>query len=164
MPPFFRFFGHPKNHQKIDPSKNRLFWHFWGVLAILRPFFDDFGSILGSPGGHFSTFLAGEIFSRFFHRFLEKNQKLKKRKSSFRIVKYSVSWGSPCWKKCEGDLKKTSFFSSIFHPKSTKNRSKNRGKRRSQQKSMKKRSLGRLFGEKVDFWWFLGSQGGPKNG
>jgi hypothetical protein len=60
-------------------------------------------------------------------------------------------------------LKKTSFFSLIFHPKSTKNQSKNRGKRHSHQKSMKKRSLGRLFGEKVDFWWFLGSQGGPKN-
>jgi hypothetical protein len=90
--PLFQFFGHPKNHQKIDPSKNQLFWHFSGFLAILQPFFQDFGCILGSPGGHFSTFLAGEIFSRFFHQFFEKkNQKLKKRKSSFRIVKYSVS-------------------------------------------------------------------------
>ena len=28
---------------------------------------------------------------------------------------------------------------------------------------MKKRSLGRLFWETIDFWRFLGSQGGPKN-
>ena len=83
--------GLAANHQKIDPSKNQLFWHFWGFLAILRPFFQDFGSILGSPGGHFSTFLADEFFSHFFHQFFEKNQKLKKRKSSFRIVKYNVS-------------------------------------------------------------------------
>ena len=98
----------------------------------------------------------------FFHRFFGKNLKLKKQKSSFRIVNYSVSWGSPCWKKCKGGLKKTVFFSLIFHPKSTTNQLKNRGKRYSQQKSMKKRSLGRLFWENVDFWWFLASQGGPK--
>ena len=53
--------------------------------------------------------------------------------------------------KMRGALKKTSFFSLIFHPKSTKDQPKNREKRHSQQKSMKTRSPGRLFLENVDF-------------
>ena len=62
------------------------------------------------------------------------------------------------WKSCSR-LGGSTIFKVQTLPKSTWNREK----RHSQQKSMKKRSLGRLFGEKVDFWWFLGSQGGPQN-
>ena len=92
-----------------------------------------------------------------------KIRKCKKWKSGFRYVKYVLSWGLPSRKKGEKALKKPTEKTSIFHPKSIKNQSKNRGKRHSQQKSMKKRSLRRLFWEKIDFWWFLGSQGVPKN-
>ena len=65
--------------------------------------------------------------------------------------------------KMRGGLEKNKFFFIDFHPKSTKHQAKNGGKRHSQQKSMKQRSLGRLFWEKVDFWSFLASPGGPKN-
>ena len=114
---FFNFFGHPKNHQKIDPSKNRLFGHFWGYLAFFPPILDHFG--------------------------IPRREKVK-------IV--------ILWKSCSR-LGGSTIFKVQTLPKSTWNREK----RHSQQKSIKKRSLGRLFGEKIGFWWFLGSQGGPKN-
>ena len=48
----------------------------------------------------------------------------KKWKSSFRIIKYSVSWGSQCWKKQAPMRKNTSFFSSLLHRFFVKNRRK----------------------------------------
>jgi len=85
MPPFFDFLVIQKIIKKSTPQKINFFWHFEGFLAILRPFFQDFGCILGSPGGHFSTFLAGEIFGRFFHRFFrkKKNKNSKNEKVAF---------------------------------------------------------------------------------
>ena len=153
--------------QKIIKKSTSQKINFFGIFWHFQRFFDRFFTILGLFWGPreviFRFFWQVNFSVVFFSIFLKKKQKLKKRRSSFHIVKYSVSWGSPCWKNCEEGLKKTSFFSSIFHPKSTENQSKNRGKRHSQQKSMKKRFLGRLFWEKVDFCWFLGSQGVPKN-
>ena len=163
MPPFFDFLAIQKIIKKSTPQKINFFGIFRDFWRFCDNFFRILGVLWGPPEVIFRLFWQVKFSVVFFINFLKKNQKLKKRKSSFRIVKYSVSWGSPCWKNCEEGLKKTSFFSLIFHPKSTKNQSKNRGKRHSQQKSMKTRSLGRLFWENVDFCWFLGSQGVPKN-
>ena len=73
----------------------------------------------GSPGTSSKWFWTGkrrlDFRARFWSFFSEKMKKHKKRKSSFRIVKYSVSWGSPCWKKQATMRKNASFFSLIFH-------------------------------------------------
>ena len=55
-----------------------------------------------------------EFWSHFFDVFLDKMQKPKKWKSSFRIVKYSVSWGSPCSKKRATLRKMHRFFHRFF--------------------------------------------------
>ena len=112
MPPFFDFLV----IQKIDPSKNQLFWHFSEFLAILRPFCQDFGCILGSPGGHFSTFLIGEISSHVFIVlfFESKNEKSEKWVSTCKI-RYIVRVAM--LEKCENCLEKSSNFLLIFSPK-----------------------------------------------
>ena len=71
----------------------------------------------------------GTVFSRrFFVIFVRKKKKREIWKSSFRIIKYGVSWGSPCWKKQATMRKKRIVFfidfSSIFHDKSMNNRAK----------------------------------------
>ena len=77
MPPFFQFFGHPKNHQKINPSKNYFFEQCLKHLATFRLIFNDDWSKLGPPGKFFD-FLAARIFSRCFHQIVKKNIKTKK--------------------------------------------------------------------------------------
>ena len=159
----FSIFWPPKKSSKIRPLKKSTFLAFLAIFGDFATIFSGFWVYFGIPRGSFFDFFDRWNFQSFFHCFFQKNQKTKKVKSGFRPIKYDTSWGSPCWKKCEGGFKKTSFFLLSFHPKSTENQSKNRGKRHSLQKSMKKRSLGRLFWEKVDFWWCLASPGGPKN-
>ena len=95
-----------KKHSKIQvaliPSKKTKKW-FRGMR---------FGSQNGSPGTTFGWFLREkrglDFGTRFSTFFLEKTQKREKWKSSFRIVKYSVSWGSPCWKK-QATMRKNDF-------------------------------------------------------
>ena len=63
----------PKKLSKTDPSKNYFFRQFSGFPSFLFPILIDFGSILGLPGRCFSTFSAGQISNRSFHRFLKKD-------------------------------------------------------------------------------------------
>ena len=142
----------------MDPSKNYFFGPFWRFSGCPNSIFINFGSILGPSWAIFRWIFWVHFCTQLLIVFSTKNQKLKKRKSSFRIVKYSVSWGSPVWKKHARLWKNTSVFSSIFHEKSTKNPSKNREKRHLPQKSIKKRSLEHPFSQKVDFWSISGFQ------
>ena len=146
----------------MDSSKN----YFFGYFGDFQDFPMRFLSILGPfwvpVGSCFWWFFWVQFCTQFLTIFPQKYQKLKKRKSSFRIVKYSVSWGSPVWKKHARMWKNTSVFSLFFHEKSTKNQSKNREKRHLPQKSTKKRSLEHPFSPKVDFWSIFGSQMGLK--
>ena len=109
-------------------SKIDFFATFFGFLTSPTLIRDRFGSQNGSPGLTFGWFLREkcglDYGARFSTIFLEKTQKREKWKSSFRIVTYSVSWGSPCWKIQATMRKNTSFFSLIFHRFLEKNRRK----------------------------------------
>ena len=153
---------HPKNEQKTIQSKNYFFSAFWRFSGFFIQFLINFGSQKGSRECPFSSFFHTTVWDRFFVSFSRKSQKRQKLKTSFRIVNYSVLWGSPCRKKhamCwETALEKALIFSS----KSYQNRCKNREKRRSRPNSSKKCSLARLFGEKINFGSIFGSPQGPK--
>ena len=91
-------------------------------------------------------------------------------RSSFRIAKYSVSWGSPCSKKRATRWKNASFFSSIFHRFFVKNRRKIAQKAWTtalRTKIEKNPGSERLFLAKnrflVDFWEFSGSPGASRD-
>ena len=104
--------------------------------------------------------MAVEFWSYFFDVFLENMHKHEKWKSSFRIVKYSVSWGSPCSKKQATLRKNASFFfidfSSIFRETSMKNRAK-RVQIGLAHKNRQKSTLGPpFFSKKSIFGRFLG--------
>ena len=76
-----KFFGHPKNHQKIDPSKNIFLGRFSRFSTFFRLIMSHFGIIWGPPGHHFSMFFGDTSFVLFFgHRFTnsKKNEKSKK--------------------------------------------------------------------------------------
>ena len=88
----------------------------------------------------------GTVFSRrFFAIFVGKKKKREIWKSSFRIVKTTLSQGSPRSKKHAMRREKTFEKTSIFRLKSHENRWKNREKRHAPQKSSKNCSRACLF-------------------
>ena len=76
---------------------------------------DHFGSLLGSFCELFSVTYCFMFFGYFSTK---KNKKNKKWKSGFGYVNYSVSWGSPGWKKIRKLWKFTTKKTSIFDWKS----------------------------------------------
>ena len=102
--------------------------------------------------------------------FRNKTQEHQKWRSSFHIVKYSVSWGSPCSKKRATLWKHVSFFSLIFHRFFVKKTEKNVQKGWTtalRAKSEENSRLERPFLAKkrfgVDFWGPSGSPGGSRD-
>ena len=75
---FFRFFDHPKNHQKINPSKIFFFSIFEPFWEALCPDFVDFGVQKGVLGGQFSTLFFICFFTLILDHFLQKKQQNKK--------------------------------------------------------------------------------------
>ena len=135
-------------------------------LGAFLAFRHRFSSILG-PKMDAQTIIFwscfGTVFShRFLMIFVVKMKKHEKWKSSFRIVKTTLSWGSPSAKKHAMRRETTLEKTSIFRLKSKENRRKNREKRHAPQKSSKNCSRARLFYQKIDFWSILGSQLGLK--
>ena len=124
---FFRpgsdFFGHPKDHQKPTSQKTYFCRLFLSHLAKISKNTSKSTVILGPPWGHFSMFFQNSIFSCFLTIFRWKNKQMKKWKSRFRYVNYSVSLGSPGWQKRENlqkiTLNKKWFFSWQIDPKSS---------------------------------------------
>ena len=158
----FRPFSGSKIQKTIPQKIDFLctFCDFMYFLANCWPFWVDFGTSMASFFDDFriSNF---DIISWTF--FWEKMQKLKNWKHSSGPVNYSVSWRSRDLKIYPQLWKSASFFHSFFHEKTSQNRVKNRMKRWVHYKSMKTRSLGPLFGPRVDFGLFWGSQRGPQN-
>ena len=75
---FFQFFGHPKNHQKINPSKNYFFEQCLKHLATFRLIFNDDWSNLGPPGNFFDFFWQLEFSVVFSIKFSRKILEQKK--------------------------------------------------------------------------------------
>ena len=120
---FTNFFGHPKNHQKIDPSKNlfgRIFWCLFVFYFLFIP-------ILGSPGGP-----QGVIFEYFFARlfltgilsiFSKKKQEIEKVKKFIWICKLRCFVKVAMLKKTREDQQKNNRTNVVFlAQKSRKNR------------------------------------------
>ena len=89
---------------------NRDFWS-------LRRYFGIIWGPKTEPRDNFLVFFERKnvawIWESFFRRFFrKKNENSKKWKSSFRIVKYDVSWGSPCSKNQAMMWRNTSNFPS----------------------------------------------------
>ena len=100
------FFGHPKNHQKINPSKIiffRFLSHF-GKPSV--PILSIWGSKKGSWAVNVQLFFSYVFLHWFLIIFCKKKQKNKKWKSRFRLEKTILSWRSPCPKKSKDDWKK----------------------------------------------------------
>ena len=64
-----KFFGHPKNHQKINPSKKIFLGPCLRFSRFFRLILSHFGSIPGPPGPHFSMFFLLTSFAQFFRLF-----------------------------------------------------------------------------------------------
>ena len=108
------FFGHPKNNKKTTRQKTTFVWQFLWFSDFSTSRFIDFGAILAPCWAISWMIFLGPILHSIFRILLRKKLKLKKRKCSFRIVKYIVSWGSPCWKNARGAWKKQVFFHRFF--------------------------------------------------
>ena len=139
---------------------------FFRNLSAFRASRRRFSSILG-PKMDARTIIFWWFFETvFLHRFLVifvvKKKKHEKWKSSFRIVKTTLSWGSPRSRNNAMRRETTFEKTSIFKLKSKENRWKNREQRHAPQKSSKNCSRARLFYQKIDFWSILGSRPAPK--
>ena len=70
-----KFFGHPKNHQKIDSSKNMFLDRFSIFSRFVRLILSHFGTIWGPPGHQFSMFFGDTSFALFFGYFFTNSKK-----------------------------------------------------------------------------------------
>ena len=98
--PFFGSFRAPKNVQKTALHRKLLFLTISGFSDLYDVNSGAFWVPKRVPGHNFLVIFRGKTWSRFWSTFLdiflEKMQKRKKRKSSFRIIKYTVSRGLQC--------------------------------------------------------------------
>ena len=145
--------GHPKFMKKrIKKTIKKRYLQktsFFCNLCVFRAFQRPFSSILGSKMDARTIIFWWFFETVFLHRFLVifvvKKKKHKKWKSSFRIVKTTLSWGSPRSRNNAMRRETTFEKTSIFKLKSKENRWKNREQRHAPQKSSKNCSRARLF-------------------
>ena len=90
MTSFFDVFGHPKNHQKMDPSKIVIF----SILGSLRgspgPIFGDVGVPKGSRGRQFYSFVLIRFLAWILDYVLSKNTKKQKNENVSFDTRFTV--------------------------------------------------------------------------
>ena len=86
----------PKKSSKSRSLKKLYFEAIFEIFKICPSQFSWFGGPFWVPvGPFFDVFLGLQFCTHFLSFFSEKNEKSKKWRSRFRIVIYSVLWGSP---------------------------------------------------------------------
>ena len=108
------FFGQPKNHQNINPSKINFFLIWASCGGALCPHFVDLGVQKWVLGGHFQFFFYVFFDMDFGAFFTKKTKKWKNEKVGFDWKKTILSWRSPCPKKSKEDMKKTTKKNVVF--------------------------------------------------
>ena len=157
------FFGHPKNHQKINPSKI-FFFNFWAILGSpLSRFCRFWGSKRGPGRSIFNSFFHLVFYIDFLFFFAKKNKKIKIEKVGFDWKKPYYREGRHVQKKARMTGKKQRKKHRFFSQKSMKNRWKSRLQRPSQQKSKKWLPWDPHFPLKYNLWSILVYPGGAKN-
>ena len=149
------------------------FCEFWvsprAFSVKINRFGVHLGSILGASGIILRCSLEILFLTCFLRSFCTKKSKSKTWRSSFRYVKYVLSWGSPCWTKTSTAVKKNIAFLTRISWKSTWNRWEIWEKRCSPPRSIRNWSMtasrslwGNTFSAPgcflVNLWVRLGSQ------
>ena len=140
------------NQKIIKKSTSQKTYFFRPIFSIWRKKSkkrQKWGSFWVPPGVILRAFFSDLFFHVFWLFFDEKIK--KKWKSWFGYVNYSVSWGSPGWKKQEKLWKITLKKTSIFHEKSTPYRVKKLGQNKNTIKIDEKTWTGHFVNPRVDF-------------
>ena len=159
MPSFFDFLVIQKIIKKSTPQKINFFGIFRDFWRFCDHFFRILGVFWGPPGVIFRLFWQVKFSVVFFINFLKKSQKLKKRKSSFRIVKYIVSWGSPVQRKTQADVQTYIYFYIENSSKSMQNPARNQEMHKNRWNTV---PWSTSFLKNMIFGRFGGPRGNPK--